>query len=194
MKPRYFKTPADFRAWLEKHHSSAAELLVGFYKRDSRKPSITWPESVDEALCFGWIDGIRRRIDDERYSIRFTPRRRGSIWSVVNTKRFAALSRGGRIADAGRAAFEGRDPERTKLYSFERETATLPAEYERQLRANAKAAAYFAAAPPHYRKLAAHWVTAAKHEETRQRRLAELIDSSAKGEKIRAYRIGSKKR
>src|SRR5262252_2263019 len=108
MKPRFFKTPADFRAWLARNHATAGELLVGFYKKSSGRPSITWPESVDEALCAGWIDGVRRRIDDESYSIRFTPRRKGSIWSKINTKRVAALTAGGRMLEAGLNAFAAR--------------------------------------------------------------------------------------
>src|SRR5687768_684145 len=174
-KPKFFRTPAEFRTWLEAHHADATELLVGFYKRGTGRPSITWPESVDEALCFGWIDGIRRRIDEERYSIRFTPRRRGSIWSAVNTRRVAVLARDGRLHPSGLRAFEARDPSKTNLYSFEREAAVMPAAYERQLRANARAWAYFSAAPPSYRRVATHWIMSARQEATRQRRLALLI-------------------
>jgi uncharacterized protein YdeI (YjbR/CyaY-like superfamily) len=184
MKPRFFKTPAEFRSWLAAHHADATELLVGFYKRVSGRPSMTWPESVDEALCFGWIDGVRRRIDDERYSIRFTPRRRGSIWSAVNIARVAALRRAGRMHPAGIRTFELRDPAKTAQYSFERPAVPLPLVYERQLRANAAAWAYFSAAPPFYRRVATHWIISAKHEATRQRRLARLIEQSAKGERI----------
>ncbi len=181
MKPTFFKTPADFRSWLEKHHARADELLVGFYKKESGKPSITWPESVDEALCFGWIDGIRRRIDDIRYSIRFTPRRRGSIWSKVNTRRVAELIKDKRMRPAGVKAFEARDPKKTGIYSFERETATLPAEFEKAFRANTKAWKFWEAQPPGYRRLAAYFVTSAKQDETRRRRLDVLIRDSARG-------------
>ncbi len=181
MKPTFFKTPADFRSWLEKHHARADELLVGFYKKESGKPSITWPESVDEALCFGWIDGIRRRIDDISYSIRFTPRRRGSIWSNVNTKRVAELIKEKRMRPAGEKAFEARDPKKTGIYSFERETATLPAEFEKAFRANTKAWKFWEAQPPGYKRLAAYFVTSAKQTETRRRRLDVLIRDSAKG-------------
>jgi len=181
VKPTFFKTPADFRSWLEKHHSRADALLVGFYKKESGKPSITWPESVDEALCFGWIDGIRRRIDDIRYSIRFTPRRRGSIWSNVNTKRVAELIKDKRMRPAGVKAFEARDPKKTGIYSFERETATLPAEFEKAFRANTKAWKFWEAQPPGYRRLAAYFVTSAKQDETRRRRLDVLIRDSAQG-------------
>src|ERR687895_340334 len=127
MKATFFATPADFRAWLERHHETVGELLVGFYKKGSGRPSITWPESVDEALCFGWIDGVRRTIDDESYSIRFTPRRRRSIWSLVNVKRVAELTKLGRMQPAGLRAFEARDPRRTGVYSFEQKgEVTLP--------------------------------------------------------------------
>jgi len=181
VKPTFFKTPADFRSWLERHHARADALLVGFYKKESGKPSITWPESVDEALCFGWIDGIRRRIDDIRYSIRFTPRRRRSIWSKVNTKRVAELTKEKRMRPAGVKAFEARDPKTTGIYSFERETATLPAEFARVFRANAKAWKFWEAQPPGYRRLAAYFVTSAKQDETRRRRLDLLIRDSARG-------------
>jgi len=184
VKPTFFKTPADFRSWLEKHHARADELLVGFYKKESGKPSITWPESVDEALCFGWIDGIRRRIDDIRYSIRFTPRRRGSIWSNVNTKRVVELIKDKRMRPAGVKAFEARDPKKTGIYSFERETATLPAEFEKAFRANTKAWKFWEAQPPGYRRLAAYFVTSAKQDETRRRRLDVLIRDSAQGTRL----------
>ena len=184
MKPTFFKTPADFRSWLERHHARADALLVGFYKKESGKPSITWPESVDEALCFGWIDGIRRRIDDIRYSIRFTPRRRGSIWSNVNTKRVVELIKDKRMRPAGVKAFEARDPKKTGIYSFERETATLPAEFEKAFRANTKAWKFWEAQPPGYRRLAAYFVTSAKQDETRRRRLDVLIRDSAQGTRL----------
>lgn len=188
--PRYFATPADFRAWLVAHHATAGELLVGFYKKGSGKPSITWPESVDEALCVGWIDGVRRRIDDERYSIRFTPRRPRSIWSNVNTKRVEVLTREGRMLPAGLAAFAKRDAKRSGIYSFEREHAALPPAFMKALRANRKAWAYFTTTAPYYQRLVAHWVTSAKKEETRERRLATLVGCCAKGEKIPGYPIG----
>jgi uncharacterized protein YdeI (YjbR/CyaY-like superfamily) len=181
VKPTFFKTPADFRAWFEKHHASAGELLVGFYKKESGKPSITWPESVDEALCFGWIDGIRRRVDDISYSIRFTPRRRGSIWSNVNTKRVGELIKEKRMRPAGLKAFAARDPEKTGIYAFEREAATLPADFEKAFRANPKAWKFWEAQPPGYKRLAVHYVVSAKQDETRKRRLAALIRDSARG-------------
>jgi uncharacterized protein YdeI (YjbR/CyaY-like superfamily) len=185
MKPTFFATPAEFRAWFEANHLSAKELLVGFYKRGSGKPSITWPESVDEALCFGWIDGVRKSVDDDAYTIRFTPRKRTSIWSAINVAKVAALETLGRMTPAGRRAFEARTPERTGVYSFERNAAAeLGAEDEQRLRANAKAAEFFDAQAPWYRRTAIHWVISAKREETRQRRLDQLIADSAAGRTI----------
>lgn len=185
MKPTFFATPADFRAWFEQNHQSAKELLVGFYKRGSGKPSITWPESVDEALCFGWIDGVRKSIDEDAYTIRFTPRKSTSIWSAINVAKVAALELLGRMTPAGRRAFEARTPERTGVYSFERDSAAvLSAEDEQRLRANAKAAAFFDAQPPWYRRTSIHWVISAKRDETRRRRLDQLIADSAQGRTI----------
>ena len=186
MKATFFAKPADFRKWLEKNHDKAPELLVGFYKKGSGKPSITWPESVDEALCFGWIDGVRRSIDDERYSIRFTPRRSRSIWSNVNTKRFAELEKQGRVHPSGAEAFKKRDPKRSGIYSFEQreKTQTLGAPYEANLKANKKAWAFFEAQPPGYRRMASLFVMSAKKEETRLRRLAVVIAESAAGRRI----------
>jgi uncharacterized protein YdeI (YjbR/CyaY-like superfamily) len=187
MTPRFFKTPADFRAWLATHHGSAKELLVGFYKKGTGKPSITWPESVDEALCVGWIDGIRRRIDEESYSIRFTPRQRRSIWSNVNTKRVAVLTRERRMLPAGLAAFAKRDPKRSGVYSFERETAAFAPDVERAFRANARAWAYWTSTGRYYQRVVTHWATSAKKEETCERRFAVLVSSCEKGEKIPGY-------
>jgi uncharacterized protein YdeI (YjbR/CyaY-like superfamily) len=180
MKPIFFASPAAFRQWLEKHHDTTDELLVGFHKKGSGKPSITWPESVDAALCFGWIDGVRRRIDDVSYSIRFTPRRRRSIWSVVNIRRAHALTEMGLMHAAGLEAFAARDEKLSAVYSFEQRTAAkLGAAYERQFRANKGAWTFFQAQPPGYRKTATFWVVSAKREETRLKRLAKLIDDSA---------------
>ena len=180
MKPRYFATPAAWRAWLEAHHASSTELLVGFYKKASGKPSITWPESVDEALCFGWIDGIRRSVDDERYTIRFTPRKARSRWSAVNIKRVRELTKLARMQRAGLEAFERRETARSQIYAYEqRSEAALDDEAERALRANKKAWTFFQAQPPGYRRTAIYWVMTAKKEETRRKRLATLIDDSA---------------
>lgn len=187
MNPRFFATPAKFRAWLETNHATKTELLVGFYKRDSGLQSITWPESVDEALSFGWIDGVRKRIDDVSYTIRFTPRKAKSYWSSVNTKRYAELEKLGRIAPAGRKTFEARDAAVTARYSFEREAAQFEEAAEKKFRANKKAWTYFQAQAPHYRRTATWYVVSAKREETRARRMDTLIEVSAKGELLPQY-------
>lgn len=184
-KPRYFATPAKLRAWLEANHEKKTELLVGFHKRDSGKPSITWPESVDEALCFGWIDGVRRSLGDEAYTIRFTPRKKTSIWSTVNVARVAALTKLGKMTPAGLRAFAARQEHRTSVYAFERkEPAELDAAHEKRLRANAKAAAFFDAQAPSYRRVVTHWVVSAKREETRERRFAQLVEDCAAGRRV----------
>ena len=184
-KPLFFATPNEFRAWLELHHAAKTELLVGFYKKGSGKPSITWPQSVDEALCFGWIDGVRRSLGDDAYTIRFTPRKATSIWSAINVDKVSELEKLGKMRDAGRRAFAGRSAAKTGVYSFERkETAKLTGPQERMLRSNRKAAAFFDAQPPWYRRTATHWVISAKRDETRARRLAQLIADSAAGRTI----------
>lgn len=188
MIPVFFETPTHFRAWLEANHAAAAELWVGYYKKGTGRPSMTWPESVDQALCFGWIDGVRRRIDDERYMIRFTPRRPGSNWSLVNIRKAQELIEQGLMRPAGLAAFEARDPDKSEEYSYENRPQGLDEAYETEFRANAAAWAYWAAQPPHYRKGAAHWVMSAKREETRRKRLATLIADSAAGRWIALYR------
>ena len=184
MKPRFFKTPEDLRDWLRVQHASADELLVGLYKKGSGKSSITWPQLVDQLLCFGWIDGVRRSVDDESYTIRVTPRRKGSIWSAVNIRRAKELIELGWMEPAGLAAFEGRDERRAALYSFEREQASLGDELEALFRSNPKAWAFFQSQPPSYRKTALHWVTSAKREETKLRRLTTLMTDSEKGQRI----------
>ena len=184
MQPHFFKTPADFRKWLAKNHASATELLVGFYKKDSGKPSITWPESVDEALSFGWIDGIRRRIDDVSYSIRFTPRKKSSTWSAINIARVAELTKLGRMQPAGLRAFEHRRDEKSAIYAYENEARTLSADDEKKFRANKKAWDFFNAQPPGYRRLTIYWITSAKKEETRARRLATLIEDSENARRL----------
>lgn len=184
VKPAFFKTPLDFRRWLEKHHSSIAELSVGFYKKHTGRPSITWPESIDQALCFGWIDGIRNRIDDESYRIRFTPRRAGSIWSAVNVKRVGQLKKSGLMQPAGLRAFAARDPQKTEQYSFERETCEFAPEYLETFRGNPQAWQFFQAQPPSYRKVACLMVMSAKQPATRERRLATLIAESQQGRRL----------
>jgi len=183
--PTFFHEPGAFRAWLEEHHGSAAELLVGFYKRGSGLPSITWPESVDEALCFGWIDGIRRRIDERSYSIRFTPRRAGSTWSAVNMGRMEALLAEGRVRPAGAEAFAARTEARSGIYAYEQGRLDLAEPYQSMLRENGAAWDYFHAQPPSYRKVAIWWVLSAKGEATRVRRAEQLIADSAAGRRIR---------
>jgi uncharacterized protein YdeI (YjbR/CyaY-like superfamily) len=185
MEPTFFATPADFRAWLERHHDSESELIVGFYKKGSGRPSITWPEAVDQALCFGWIDSIRRRVDDASYCNRFTPRKPRSTWSAVNVKRMKELIEQGLAAPTGLAAFERRADDRTAIYSYEqRRNAKLEPEQEQRLRADERARLYFEAQPLSYRRAAIHWVTSAKQPETRNRRLAQLIECSAAGRSV----------
>ena len=188
MTPTFFTTAAGFRAWLEANHATAGELLVGYYKVGTGRPSMTWPQSVDQALCFGWIDGIRRRIDDESYSIRFTPRRRGSHWSLVNVRRAMELSEQGLMTPAGLAAFAARDAAKTQEYSYEARPDALPADYEGVLRQNSAVWAYWEAQPAHYRRGTVQWVMSAKREETRRKRLATLVEDSAAGRWIALYR------
>jgi uncharacterized protein YdeI (YjbR/CyaY-like superfamily) len=183
--PTFFATPEEFRAWLEKHHDKRKELWVGFYKKGSGKPSITYPEAVDEALCFGWIDGVRKSLDTDSYVNRFTPRQARSTWSAVNIERAKELERLGRMHPAGRKAFEARADERSAMYSYEqRHAAKLALEHERQFRANKKAWTWFEAQPPSYRKAAIWWVVSAKKDETKAKRLATLIDDSAHGRTV----------
>ena len=184
MKPRFFPTPEAVRAWLEANHAKGTELLVGFYKKDSGKAGITWPESVDEALCFGWIDGVRRSLGPTSYVIRFTPRKKGSVWSAVNTRRMRALMAEGRVSSAGLAAFEVRRENRSGIYSYEQRGEQLAEPYSTRLRKNKKAWAYFQSTPASYRKAAGWWVVSAKKEETRLARLARLVELSAAGERI----------
>jgi uncharacterized protein YdeI (YjbR/CyaY-like superfamily) len=186
MEPIFFETPAEFRAWLEEHHADEAELLVGFHKKGSGRPSMTWPESVDQALCFGWIDGVRRGIDEHSYTIRFTPRKPRSTWSVVNVKRAQELVEEGLMRPAGLAAFERRSEDRSGIYAYEqREEAKLDPAAEKEFRANRKAWAFFSDQAPSYRRTATHWVIRAKKEETRRRRLKTLIEDSAAGRTLR---------
>ena len=185
MKPVFFATPEQFGAWLEEHHETAAELLVGFHKKRTGRPTITWPESVEQALRFGWIDGVRRSLGDESYTIRFTPRKPTSNWSLVNVAKVEELKERGLMAPAGLRAYAARRPERTGVYSAERkEPAVLAPELERRFKANSTAWRWFTARPPGYRKTATHWVVSAKKAETRLRRLQQLIDCSAEGRNV----------
>jgi uncharacterized protein YdeI (YjbR/CyaY-like superfamily) len=184
MTIRFFKSPADFRKWLQKHHATTQEQWVGFYKRDSGRPSITWPQSVDEALCFGWIDGIRKTIDDVSYKIRFTPRRKGSIWSAVNIKRVEELSKNGLMQPAGLKAYEARKEYKSGIYSYEQRSAELPTQYEKLLKQNKTAWEYFHAQPAWYRKQAFWWVVSAKKAETRHTRLEKLIEKCTQASRV----------
>jgi uncharacterized protein YdeI (YjbR/CyaY-like superfamily) len=185
MTPTFFATPADFGRWLGKNHATARELWVGFYRKHTGRASITWPESVDEALCVGWIDGIRKGIDAESYMIRFTPRRRGSIWSAVNIGRVEALTRENRVLPAGLAAFALRVENKSGIYAYEQRSEQLPEPYAGLLRGNRKAWEFFQAQPPGYRKTIGWWVVSAKRDETRRKRLEKLIAESAAGRRLR---------
>ena len=183
MKPRFFKSAKDFRKWLEKNHAKADELLVGFTKQTVDRSAMTWPESVDAALCFGWIDGVRRRIDESSYSIRFTPRRPRSTWSVRNIERMNELIADGLVAEAGLAAFEKRTEDKSGNYSFEQQKE--PEFSAAQLKAFKKEKAawkFFQAQSPSWKKKVVWWVISAKKEETRETRLKKLIDACARGE------------
>jgi uncharacterized protein YdeI (YjbR/CyaY-like superfamily) len=186
-KVRFFRTPASFRKWLAKHHATAEELWVGYYKRGSGTPSVTWPETVDEALCFGWIDGIRKSEDDLRYTIRFSPRKPGSTWSAVNIRRARSLQSRGLMGPAGRAAFLARKENKSGAYSYEQRSSTLPEPYASQLKKNSPAWKYFREQSPTYRKAVSWWVVSAKQEDTRKRRLEQLIEDSAAGRPIALY-------
>jgi len=195
VKPTFFATPADFRRWLSKNHRSAEELWVGFHKKGTGRLSITWPESVDEALCVGWIDGIRKSVNADSYMIRFTPRRRGSIWSNVNIKRAGDLIAGKRMKPAGVAAFEARTPEKSGVYLFEqRESPELGADAKAAFKANAKAWKFFTGQPPGYQRLATWWVVSAKLEATRLARLEKLITHCANGERLPQWVRPAKKK
>ena len=184
MKPTFFVSPTDFREWLEWNSDSAQELLVGFHKKASSKPSLTYQEALDEALCFGWIDGVRRSLAEDSYTIRFTPRKRKSVWSAVNNERAHELIAAGQMTPAGLAAFEKRDEERARQYSYERENVEFDAASERQFRANEKAWEFFRAQPPGYQRLHTWWVESVKREETRLKRLAVLIEASSEGRRL----------
>lgn len=182
--PRMFSSQARFRTWLEKHHGRAAELWVGFWNRASGRKGMTYPEAVDEALCWGWIDGVKKKVDAERYTNRFTPRKPASKWSDANLRRYAELEAAGRVAPPGKAAFARYDPERQAAYSFEARPDALPPELEAEFRRHPEAWAFFLAQPPGYRRVGIHWVSSAKKEETRLRRLAQLVEVSRAEERL----------
>lgn len=185
MRPTFFPSPAAFRAWLVEHHAEVRELWVGFYKKGSGRGGIGYQEAVDEALCFGWIDGVRKRVDELSYMHRFTPRRKeGSRWSAINVRRVGELTAAGRMAPAGLAAFAARDPERDAGYSYENRPAALDPALEGSFREHEAAWEFFAAQPPGYRRLMAFWVMSAAREATRRRRLERLIAASAAGERL----------
>jgi len=184
MKPVFFRAPAELKKWFEANHASARELWVGYFKKSTGRPSVTWPESVDEALCVGWIDGVRKNVDEQRYVIRFSRRRPGSIWSAINVRRVRALSREKRMRSAGLEAFAARRENRVGVYSYEQRPAELPEPYRDVFRKNGKAWAFYEAQPPGYRRTASWWVVSAKREETRRKRLRELVALSASGRRI----------
>jgi len=184
MKPTFFRSESDFREWLTLNHDKVQELWVGLYKKKSGKVGISYQEAVDEALCFGWIDGLKKAVDDVSYTHRFTPRKRRSFWSAVNIKRGAELKRLGRMMPPGLEAFAGRDEQKAMQYSYERSTCQFGGAYEKQFRRNAKAWRFFQAQPPGYRRTATWWAISAKREETRNKRLALLIEKSEHGQRL----------
>ena len=184
MTPTFFSTPEKFRAWLEKHHQTETELLVGFYKVNSKKPSMSWSESVDQALCFGWIDGVRKSIDEESYTIRFTPRKKTSIWSAINIKKIEELSKAGLMKNAGLKAFKLRSEERSGIYSHEKEPSLLTPEFEKQFKSNQIAWDYFNQQAPSYKKVMIHWIMSAKQEKTQISRLEKAINVSAEQKRM----------
>jgi uncharacterized protein YdeI (YjbR/CyaY-like superfamily) len=184
MKVTYFRAPADLRHWFEKNHAAALEVLVGYYKKGSGKPSITWPESVDQALCFGWIDGIRKSLGEVSYTIRFTPRKPTSIWSAVNIRRVQVLSEQGLMQPAGLKAFEARRENKSGIYSYENRPARLEEPYLTVFQQTEAAWEFFQNQAPYYRKTACWWVLSAKTEATRLRRLEKLIEESKQGRRL----------
>ena len=182
--PKFFPSPESFRNWLEKNHLNKSELLVGFYKIGTGKASITWSESVDQALCFGWIDGVRRRIDDESYTIRFSPRRPTSIWSAINIKKVGELRKMGLMHQAGLDAFAKRDEKRSSIYAYENRPRKLSPAFLKEFQKNKQAWTFFKSQPPWYRRLGSHYVMSAKQEKTRTTRLERLILASEAEKRI----------
>jgi len=186
MSLRFFKSQSDFRRWLEKHCANTAELWVGFHKTNSGKPSITYKQAVDEALCYGWIDGLRKSVDETSYRVRFTPRKQQSTWSRVNIKRAGELKVLGLMKAPGLQAFDGREPKKSGIYSFENRPQTLEAGLEKQFRQNKKAWKFFETLPTYFKKTSVFWIMSAKKEETRLRRLQTFIEACARGERLGA--------
>ena len=184
MKPKFFSSPAEFRQWLEQNHDRASELMIGFHKKSSGKESITYAEALDEALCFGWIDGVRKKLNETSYVQRFTPRKPRSIWSLINVNHVERLKKEGRMYPAGLEAYARRDPKRTGIYSFENEPHKLAPAYEKKFRQNKSAWKFFEDQPPYYKKLMIFRIMSGKKEETRLRRLEQLIETSAQGKRI----------
>ena len=184
MKPKFFSTPEQFRQWLERKHDRETELLIGFHKKSSGKKSVTYKEALDEALCFGWIDGVRKNLDETSYTIRFTPRKPRSIWSNINVNHVERLIKEGRMHAAGLDAYARRDPKRTGIYAFENRPREFAPEYEKKFRAHKTAWKFFEQQPPGYKRTIIFWVMSAKQEETRMRRLERLIDESAHGTRV----------
>lgn len=185
MKIRFFKSASDFRQWLDVNHASVHELWVGFFKKDSGKGGITYAEAVDQALCFGWIDGLKKRVDNLSYTHRFTPRKPKSNWSLINIRHFERLKKSGQITPSGLKTYEARDPDRSGAYSFENATRKLALADERRFKTHNTAWEFFQNQPPGYRRTAIWWVISAKKHETRARRLAQLIDDSRNGRRLR---------
>lgn len=186
--PLFFPAQSSFRKWLEKNHDKAAELLVGFYKVNSGKPSMTWSGSVDEAICFGWIDGVRKSIDHESYCIRFTPRKPGSIWSAINIQKVETLSKQGLMHASGIAAFEKRQENKSRIYSYEKEPSTWPKDFFKKFTANKKAWKFFQTMPKSYQNQCIHWIITAKQDSTKIKRLEELIRDSEAERRIKRLR------
>jgi uncharacterized protein YdeI (YjbR/CyaY-like superfamily) len=184
MKPAFFPTQEKFRAWLEKNHQKETELLVGFYKVNSKKPSMSWSESVDQSLCFGWIDGVRKSIDEESYTIRFTQRKKTSIWSAINIKKVQELTKSGLMTPEGQKAFELRSEGRSRIYSHEKEPTTLEPEFEKQFKSNKTAWDYFNQQAPSYKKVMIHWIMSAKQEKTKLSRLEKTIQISGEQKRM----------
>lgn len=185
MAPTFFATKEEFRKWLEKNHMIEKEILVGFYKKDSGKASINWSEAVDQALCFGWIDGVRRSIDAESYYNRFTPRKPNSNWSIINIKKVEELTKAGIMTPGGQKAFEARKEEKTGIYSHEKEQIILDPAYEKQFKTHQNAWGFFEKQAPSYKRTIIHWLMSAKQEKTRLSRLEKVINESEHSRRLK---------